>query len=188
MNHGRDFFMQEYRKVVLLCESWSQYHLSYSTSSLRFVPCDQPQEKRESGTTFFYPRNRKVQGMVFNSFSPFKHFFTPKMVETLSLCIYEKSIQFIIPFTFHIHNAIRHYCIFSFFIVCHLLGAYHYVRKRLLQHKARVQPRSIPLRQKEQRYLIITYGKANILRGESNSSVVSKISEQHCCVSRRFYF
>ena len=131
---------------------------------------------------FFYPRNRKVQGMVFNSFSPFKHFFTPKMVETLSLCIYEKSIQFIIPFTFHIHNAIRHYCIFSFFIVCHLLGAYHYVRKkRLLEHKARVQPRSIPLRQKEQRYLIITYGKANILRGESNSSVVSKNSEQHCC-------
>ena len=131
MNHGRDFFMQEYRKVVLLCESWSQYHLSYSTSSLRFVPCDQPQEKRENGTTFFIQGTAKYKEWSSIPSPLSNNFFTPKMVETLSLCIYEKSIQFIIPFTFHIHNAIRHYCIFSFFIVCHLLGAYHYVRKRL---------------------------------------------------------
>ena len=121
---------------------------------------------------------------------PFQTFFYPKNGGNL-IPVHLREVDTIYHplYISYTHNAIRHYCIFSFFIVCHLLGAYHYVRKkRLLQHKARVQPRSIPLRQKEQRYLIITYGKANILRGESNSSVVSKISEQHCCVSRRFYF
>ena len=147
-------------------------------------------KKRENGTTFFYPRNRRVQGMVFNSFSPFKQLFYPKNGGNL-IPVHLREVDTIYHplYISYTHNAIRHYCIFSFFIVCHLLGAYHYVRKkRLLEHKARVQPRSIPLRQKEQRYLIITYGKANILRGESNSSVVSKNSEQHCCVSRLFHF
>ena len=77
MNHGRDFFMQEYRKVVLLCESWSQYHLSYSTSSLRFVPCDQPQEKRESGTTFFIQGTAKYK--EWSSIpSPLSNIFLPQ--------------------------------------------------------------------------------------------------------------
>ena len=160
MNHGRDFFMQEYRKVVLLCESWSQYHLSYSTSSLRFVPCDQPQEKRENGTTFFLSKEPQSTRNGLQFLLPFQTFFYPKNGGNL-IPVHLREVDTIYHplYISYTHNAIRHYCIFSFFIVCHLLGAYHYVRKRLPQHKARVQPRSIPLRQKNRDILSSLTGR-----------------------------